>query len=427
MQDLDAGDVLEVDVVEGDLAADVGELHGIGGVHDLGPGVQHLEDALTAGHGPLELRVLEDEVSDGVEEALDVEGEGDDNADAEGAVHDAQATEDDDQGGGDGHQQLHQGHHRGGEAAGLHVCAPVIGVHLVEAADVLFLPRQALDDADAGDVLLKVGVDHGYGLAGADEGAAGAGLPEGHAHYEDGHDGEGDEGQLDVQVEEEEDDEPQAGEVGEDGEEAGGEEFLEDVDVVLDTGHDAARLVAVQKAEGELLDVIEHLGAEGEEDIVAYEGGGHLLERLAGPGQEGEAEEGAADGVEAGQVGGGQELIDGEADEERLAVGGGGKDQHAQDGHGHPPAVGLEVGQQAHHDGMVVQPAQLLVVPAVGASFEGAARTLPGGIVGVAPAAGGASAPESHRYAPPAVAGRRSPAGPGSASSCSRSSPPPSP
>src|SRR3972149_5510830 len=283
----------------------------VGGVYDFRLRVQHFEDALAAGHRPLELGVLEDEVADRVEEALDVEGEGDDDADAQGAVQHPHAAEDDDEGGGGGDQQLHQGHDGGGPPPGLHVGAPVVGVHLVEAADVLFFPREALDDADAGDVLLQVGVDDRYRLADADEGAAGAGLPDRHGDDEQRYDGEGDEGQLHVLVEQEEDDEAEAGEVGQDRQETGGEELLEDGDVVLDAGHDAADLRAVQEAEGELLDVIEHSGAEGEQHAVADEGGAHLLKRLSRPAEDGQADEGGADGGEDAHIGGRGGLGDG--------------------------------------------------------------------------------------------------------------------
>src|SRR3972149_4897591 len=81
-----------------------------------------------------------DEGAGGVEESLDVEGEGEDDADAEGAVEDAHAAEDDDEGGGGGDQQLHQGHKGGGRQAGLHVGAPVVRVHLVDAEGCVPLP-----------------------------------------------------------------------------------------------------------------------------------------------------------------------------------------------------------------------------------------------------------------------------------------------
>ena len=64
-----AFDVVEVDVVEVDAALDVVEVDGVGRVLDLRLGVEHLDDALAAGHGALELRVLQDEVADRVEEA----------------------------------------------------------------------------------------------------------------------------------------------------------------------------------------------------------------------------------------------------------------------------------------------------------------------------------------------------------------------
>ena len=51
-------------------------------------------------------------------------------------------------------------------------------------------------------------------------------------------------------------------EVGEDGEHARGQQVLQHGDVVLHARHHAADLVAVEEAERELLDVVEHLGAQ---------------------------------------------------------------------------------------------------------------------------------------------------------------------
>ena len=60
-------------MVEVHLAAHVRQLDGALGVDDLRLRVEHLEDALAAGHRALKLRVLEDQVADRVEEALHVE------------------------------------------------------------------------------------------------------------------------------------------------------------------------------------------------------------------------------------------------------------------------------------------------------------------------------------------------------------------
>ncbi len=216
MKHLHVGHVLEVHVIEPHLPAHVGKLDRVGRVDDLRLRIQHLEDALSARHRPLQLRVLEHEVADRVEETLHVQGERDHDADAETSVNYPQPADNDDQSGGRSHQEFHQRHDGGGEPPRLHVGAPVVGVHLVEAADVLLLPRQALDDADAGDVLLQVGVDHGYRLSCADEGAAGAALPYRHRQHQDGHHREGDQGHLHILIEQEEDDQPQPGEVRQD-------------------------------------------------------------------------------------------------------------------------------------------------------------------------------------------------------------------
>ena len=84
-------------MVELDLALHVRQHNGVLGVDDLRLRVQHLDDALAAGHRALELRVLQHEVAHRIEEVLHVERERDDDADGERAVQHPEAAEDDDQ------------------------------------------------------------------------------------------------------------------------------------------------------------------------------------------------------------------------------------------------------------------------------------------------------------------------------------------
>ena len=70
-----------VHIFEDHLAAHVLQLDGVRGVLDLRHRVQHLEDALTAGHRALELGVLHHQRADRLVEPLHGDGEEDHRAD----------------------------------------------------------------------------------------------------------------------------------------------------------------------------------------------------------------------------------------------------------------------------------------------------------------------------------------------------------
>ena len=58
LEDGDALDVVELDVLEVDAPLDLVELEGVVAVADAGHRLEDLEDALAAGHGALQHRVL---------------------------------------------------------------------------------------------------------------------------------------------------------------------------------------------------------------------------------------------------------------------------------------------------------------------------------------------------------------------------------
>ena len=99
------GLVGEPDVAELDAAGAVAG-DGVRGRDDLGLGVEQLEDALAGGHGGLQDVVLLAEVLNGAEEALRVLHEGDEDAEGDGAVQDAEAAAPDDQRDGDGAEEF---------------------------------------------------------------------------------------------------------------------------------------------------------------------------------------------------------------------------------------------------------------------------------------------------------------------------------
>ena len=255
-------------------------------VYDLDGHVQYLEDALGRHAGALQLRILLAQVADGVEETVDIEREGDQDADEQRALRDQQSAVDD--GEGDGYRGYHldQGQDERGDAAGFQVGVAVVGVQVVELGAVAVLARQALDHAHAGDVLLQGGVDHGDGGAGAAEGALGEALPEGGDDEHDGQHGEAEQGQRDVHNQHDGDDADQCDERTEDGEQARTEHGFQHSDIALQARHDAPDLRAVVEAEREPLQMGEHVGTEMVEHLLSRPGHGPDLPVLRLPHQD---------------------------------------------------------------------------------------------------------------------------------------------
>src|SRR5437879_6343998 len=115
---------MEEDVVEIDPAFDAVELDRVGLVGNADSRIEDFEDPLATGHGALELRVLHDQVADGVEEAGNVKGKGRQHGkevgNVDGARVDRPEAADDDYGrGGDRDRQLEDRHHGGTEEGGL--------------------------------------------------------------------------------------------------------------------------------------------------------------------------------------------------------------------------------------------------------------------------------------------------------------------
>ena len=80
------------------------------------------------------------------------------------------------------------------------------------------------------------------------------------------------------------------------------QQFLEDGHVVLDAGHHAPDLVAVEEAERQLLDVVEHLRPQRKQHVVADVRRRHLLYVLPEPADNREAEQRRADESDAAHV-----------------------------------------------------------------------------------------------------------------------------
>jgi hypothetical protein len=143
----------------------MGEVHSIGGVLHLRLGIQDLQDARPGGHGPLQLGILHHQVAHWLKEALHIEGEGHQGAQAQMALGHPHPPYGHHQSDIYGHKKLHHGHHRRRQAPSIHIGRQVVGVDLGEPPEVLRLAREGLHHPHPGHVLLQIGVDHSNGLA----------------------------------------------------------------------------------------------------------------------------------------------------------------------------------------------------------------------------------------------------------------------
>ena len=152
-------DVLERDVVELHMPGDVGQVSRVRRVFNLWRGVEHFKDALSPGHRALEHRVLEHQIANGVEEALNANRKRNDRGDADlfgdRAIAQPDRRDHDDQRGRNGDQNLDQRHDRRREHARPPGRAQVPVVDSVEATRVFILAVETLDDAHAVQVFVQ--------------------------------------------------------------------------------------------------------------------------------------------------------------------------------------------------------------------------------------------------------------------------------
>ncbi len=128
---------------------------------------------------------------------------------------------------------------------------------------------EKLQHYDAGDVLLQVGVDSGDGHADAPVALRHA-AAEDHGHQDDQrHGAEHDAGEQRAQPEHDGDDEAQHQHVAQDGDQAGGEQVVEHVDIGGDAGDQAAHRVVVVEGQVETLQVLHELLAQVEHGELA--------------------------------------------------------------------------------------------------------------------------------------------------------------
>ncbi len=212
-----------------------------------------------------------------------------------------------------------------------------------------------------------------------------------------GEDGEGEQGEGPAHGKHDGDDVGEGKNVFKDGEDAGGEHFVERVDVGGDAGNETTDGIAIEKGDVHALEVAEDFGAEIEHDLLAgplHEVGLDEFEQKAeDEGTEVEAGEfrdaGHGDGAEvAGEpgvlAGGGGEIgIDGDLDEIGAEDVGTGLDEDGEGGDAGLELVGGEVAEQAAHDAAVVGLADHIVVDrGTGLRWGVGCRRLARGVLG---------------------------------------------
>ncbi|MCX5741155.1 MAG: hypothetical protein NT062_01510 [Proteobacteria bacterium] len=265
------GAVGEVDVDELDRGRGRGGLHH-GGAHrhrrrgrdDAAVrlvGVEQLDDALGRGHRALHDGVLRRQVADGDEELLDVLVEHHDDADR-GRRHRAARRDVDDDADGDRADRLDDRVHGRVRPDLPEVGVAVARVDLVVLALGDLAAPEELDDADAGQVLLRERVHGGEAHADLAERraheAAGV-LHEDHQHRQGR---ERDEGQLHVDRQHHDDDREHLHEVRDQRDRALREHLVDALDVVRHARHQAPDRDPVEERRAELEDVIERGDAQ---------------------------------------------------------------------------------------------------------------------------------------------------------------------
>ena len=174
---------------------------------------------------------------------------------------DGDAAAPDDERDGDGAEELDDGVVEGVGEDGVGPGELVFVVDGGEVVEGALLAVEELHDAHAGDVLLREGVDLGGGGALAAVAVADVVAEELGGVEDGGDDGEREQGERPAHPEHDGDDEGEREDVFEDGEDAGGEHFVEGVDVGGDAGDEAADGVAVEEGDVHALDVAEDLAS----------------------------------------------------------------------------------------------------------------------------------------------------------------------
>ena len=336
---------------------------------DRGLGVEQFEDALGGRHGALQDVVFLAEVLNRPEESQAVLQERHQNPQRQPAAFDAQAAISQ-----HGRERQHRNELDHRIEPAVRRDGVLIRVHML-AVDAVEFPRAAplaiekLQHHDSGDVLLQVGVDLGDGHADAPVALRHA-APENQrgADYER-HGGHQDAGEQGAQPVHDGDDETEHQKVAQDGDEAGGEQIVEHVDVGGDAGDQAAHGVAVVEGQVETLQVFHELLAQVEHGELAgplhQDGLGEFGDEGAGQHDEIEqrdaGEAGPRVGRQPGVDGSGERmraradvLVDGQPGEQGIQHLQEGLREQEEQGKEDQRAIGPHIAQQAAHQAGVI-------------------------------------------------------------------------
>ncbi|MBA7646111.1 hypothetical protein ES703_53872 [subsurface metagenome] len=261
MEYLHAGPVAEADLIKPNPTLCRGHLNCLGAIRYLRFDVKQLEDALSGGHGSLELGVLHSQLNHGMEETLDIEHKTQQNPDAHLSSQHHIAAEDNDQAGADRVQYLGDGHHDRGQPGCLYIGTQICPVDIVKLLIVYLFPRQALDYPYPGDTLLEPGIDYGDSSSYPGEGTAGVSLPDEYHYAQHRYHGKSQQCQPPVHGKHDHGYAYQGQDIGQEVKDTAGEELLQLLHVVLHAGHQPTHLTAVKETHRQLLQVVKHIGA----------------------------------------------------------------------------------------------------------------------------------------------------------------------
>ncbi len=248
-------------------------------VLDLDRHVQHLEDALARRHGALQDAVLHGQRADRIEEALDVEQEGDHHAELELAVEHGHASDHDD----DAHRRAGQGvddrHHDLRQPGALQLGFQIVVDLLLEQLEVDRLAAHALNRPDTVDALGEGAVQGRAGDPCAQEGAPRARQPDDAHGDQNRHDREREQPEPPVEHQEDDRDPHQQHEVA-DRKDGGLEELLQGVNVALQARHEASDLGLVHEGERDALEMGVHRTAQVDQQPLRDARDQRLLEQI---------------------------------------------------------------------------------------------------------------------------------------------------
>ena len=262
--------VAKPNVAKFDFAARLDERDGVGIGLDGDRLVEKLENALRCSHGGLQDVEFLAEVLNGPEEALGIHCEFDKHADGEGAMKYAITSVPENQSNGGKAQEFHRGVKervgQDGVAPGKHVVVIAIGKFVLGFC----LAIEKLHHAHARDVFLEEGVDAGNGSADAAIGVADVFAENQRDQQDAGQDGESIHSQMGVDFEQQASHDREEKKVVDHGDDTGGKEVVERVDVGGDTGYQAADWVAIEIAHGQALHVAENLAPHVVHGLLAH-------------------------------------------------------------------------------------------------------------------------------------------------------------